>query len=173
MNLGDLIQKINDDEVTTKEIAGKYDISIRTIQNRFNTAGFNYDYGTKRWHYKNSIFEESDNADEDIESFTLDVDEVLQKKARGKRYKETQTSDKGLSHINTPKEMEEPQSMAKTNDKVDKLFNAEPAKKKDRVYKGFYFDSDVLAVINNVAGGKKSDLINEALRMVFKQKGRL
>ncbi|MGI2813744.1 hypothetical protein ACRS7A_22450 [Bacillus cytotoxicus] len=42
-----------------------------------------------------------------------------------------------------------------------------------RTYRGFYFDEDVLSVIDSVANRYKSDLINEVLRKVFKDKGLL
>jgi hypothetical protein len=41
------------------------------------------------------------------------------------------------------------------------------------VYRGFYFDDDVLSIIDQVPKSYKSELVNEALRKVFKEKGLL
>lgn len=57
-----------------------------------------------------------------------------------------------------------------TSDNIDRLLAGKKAKK---AYRGFYFDSDVLAFIDNVDSGIKSELINECLRKVFKEKGLL
>ncbi|MEC0111560.1 hypothetical protein P4H27_31885 [Paenibacillus taichungensis] len=40
---------------------------------------------------------------------------------------------------------------------------------KNRTYRGFYFDEDVLAVIDSAKSGKKSDLINELLRLSLEE----
>jgi hypothetical protein len=45
-----------------------------------------------------------------------------------------------------------------------------PKDRSKRVYRGFYFD-DVLRIIDRVPKSYKSELVNEALRKVFKEKG--
>lgn len=40
---------------------------------------------------------------------------------------------------------------------------------RNRTYRGFYFDEDVLAVIDSAKSGKKSDLINELLRLSLEE----
>ncbi|GAB1802354.1 MAG TPA: hypothetical protein VNR38_22510 [Ureibacillus sp.] len=46
-----------------------------------------------------------------------------------------------------------------------------PKDRSKRVYRGFYFDDDVLRIIDRVPKSYKSELVNEALRKVFKEKG--
>lgn len=45
--------------------------------------------------------------------------------------------------------------------------------KEKRVFKAFYLDADIISVIDNIDSGIKSDLVNECLRKVFKDKGLL
>ncbi|MBU8855711.1 hypothetical protein BGM24_27720, partial [Bacillus sp. FJAT-26377] len=57
-------------------------------------------------------------------------------------------------------------------DAIDILLQS-PKDRSKRVYRGFYFDNDVLSVIDRVPKSYKSELVNEALRKVFKEKGLL
>lgn len=50
------------------------------------------------------------------------------------------------------------------SDNIDRLLAGKKAKK---TYRGFYFDSDIQAIIDNVDIGVKSELINECLRKVL------
>ena len=58
-------------------------------------------------------------------------------------------------------------------DKIDVLLGKNEAGKKDRVYRGFYFDKDIIEVIDGVKHGNKSDLVNEIVRLVLKDRGLL
>jgi hypothetical protein len=42
-----------------------------------------------------------------------------------------------------------------------------------RVYRGFYFDNDVLSIVDRFPKSYKSELVNEALRKILKEKGLL
>ncbi|MFP3636936.1 hypothetical protein SB677_19440, partial [Bacillus sp. SIMBA_033] len=53
-------------------------------------------------------------------------------------------------------------------DDIDLILSAEK-----RIMKNFYFDPDILEVIENVPKKKRSDLINTCLRKVFHEKGLL
>ncbi|MCJ7992914.1 hypothetical protein MUB15_33200 [Priestia sp. OVS21] len=57
-------------------------------------------------------------------------------------------------------------------DAIDILLQ-NPKDRSKRVYRGFYFDDDVLSIIDRVPKSYKSELVNEALRKVFKEKGLL
>ncbi|MBU8855702.1 hypothetical protein BGM24_27675, partial [Bacillus sp. FJAT-26377] len=57
-------------------------------------------------------------------------------------------------------------------DAIDILLQS-PKDRSKRVYRGFYFDNDVLCIIDRVPKSYKSELVNEALRKVFKEKGLL
>lgn len=56
----------------------------------------------------------------------------------------------------------------KRMEEVKRLITGEDVER-NRTYRGFYFDEDVLAVIDSAKSGKKSDLINELLRLSLEE----
>jgi hypothetical protein len=42
-----------------------------------------------------------------------------------------------------------------------------------KIYRGFYFDEDILNIIDRTPKNYKSELVNESLRKIFKDKGLL
>lgn len=56
----------------------------------------------------------------------------------------------------------------KRMEEVKRLITGEDVQR-NRTYRGFYFDEDVLAVIDSAKSGKKSDLINELLRLSLEE----
>jgi hypothetical protein len=63
-------------------------------------------------------------------------------------------------------------TIASKVDAIDILLQ-NPKDRSKRIYRGFYFDDDVLSIIDRVPKSYKSELVNEALRKVFKEKGLL
>ncbi|MED4156458.1 hypothetical protein [Priestia aryabhattai] len=81
-----------------------------------------------------------------------------------------------ISYLNESESTSAISSKASTNDsKVDAIdiLLQNPKDRSKRVYRGFYFDDDVLSIIDRVPKSYKSELVNEALRRVFKEKGLL
>lgn len=58
-------------------------------------------------------------------------------------------------------------------DALDMILQVQASKKPKRISRSFYIDDDILPILDSVKGGLKSDLVNEALRMVFRMKGLL
>lgn len=58
----------------------------------------------------------------------------------------------------------------KEADILDRLFEGSPATN-DKKEVSFYLTHDVISVINKAKKGNRSDLVNEALRKVFREKG--
>lgn len=56
-------------------------------------------------------------------------------------------------------------------DAIDILLLENETSSNQRVYRGFYWDEDIINFINNVKHGNKSDLMNEIVRTVLKAKG--
>lgn len=54
---------------------------------------------------------------------------------------------------------------------LDAILIRKVKEQKKRVYRGFYFEEDVLELIDSLPNGDKSDFINVALRKVAKEKG--
>ncbi|MBU8691215.1 hypothetical protein KM918_28455, partial [Priestia megaterium] len=81
-----------------------------------------------------------------------------------------------VSYLNESESTSDNVSKASTTtskvDAIDLLLQ-NPKDRSKRVYRGFYFDDDVLSIIDRVPKSYKSELVNEALRKVFKEKGLL
>lgn len=56
-------------------------------------------------------------------------------------------------------------------DTIDRLLLQNDNASNQRVYRGFYWDKDVVNFLDNVKHGNKSDLMNEIVRTVLKDKG--
>ncbi|OSQ34777.1 hypothetical protein, partial [Thalassospira mesophila] len=75
-----------------------------------------------------------------------------------------------MSYVDESESTSTSSSKASTVDAIDLLLQS-PKDRSKRVYRGFYFDDDVLSIIDRVPKSYKSELVNEALRKVFKEKG--
>lgn len=73
------------------------------------------------------------------------------------------------SYLNESESSNDRFEKASTVDAIDLLLQS-PKDRSKRVYRGFYFDDDVLSIIDRVPKSYKSELVNEALRKVFKEK---
>jgi hypothetical protein len=62
-------------------------------------------------------------------------------------------------------------STHKSDNDINELFGKPKLKKQQRIYRGYYFDPDVLRVIDQAHN--KTELINRALRSVFESEGLL
>lgn len=56
-------------------------------------------------------------------------------------------------------------------DSIDKLLMRNEKESNERIYRGFYWDRDIIHFLDNVKHGNKSDLMNEIVRTVLKEKG--
>lgn len=56
-------------------------------------------------------------------------------------------------------------------DSIDLLLLQSETASNQRVYRGFYWDKDIINFLDNVKHGNKSDLMNEIVRNVLKAKG--
>lgn len=64
-------------------------------------------------------------------------------------------------------------SKKKRLDAIDKLLLENEDDSNKRVYRGFYWDKDIIDFVDNIKHGNKSDLLNEIVRAVLKSKGLL
>jgi len=191
MLVRDMISEIKNGQLSIDDLAKKYNFSDRTIQARIKELGF-------KWLAKEGKY---DFVGDDESVFVRDIDVVFESRTPSRSA--IVSNSKGKSNItstndikdasnevastiqdavdNTP-EVDSDSTSNKnskktahnmsggTSDNIDRLLAGKKAKK---TYRGFYFDSDVLAVIDSVDSGIKSELINECLRKVFREKGLL
>ncbi|MGV7002695.1 HTH domain-containing protein [Priestia megaterium] len=152
MLIGEMLTKITKEEMTIKELATMYGVTTQTIQRKIKKLGY-------EWDKKKSIYKYIAKSPQPLD---IDFSTLFRKRT---------IINKNLSEL---KEKNKKKGIVRnsTSDVVDVLLaGTKPPSK--RVYQGFYFDKDVLSIINSVPKNYKSELINEALRKVFKEKGLL
>jgi hypothetical protein len=193
MLVKEMIEAIGNKELKVIDLAEKYGFSDRTIQTKIKNLGFEWD----------SIKGEYNFTGTDESVYELAIDNVFKKKARtsgkkdakgevrkaGKQVASTletfndispeKVSEKvvkkegrNINNIDNKKVSKKVTNKAnkKTNDNIDLLLSGQKPK---RTSKAFYLDHDVLQIIESVDSGVRSDLVNECLRKVFKEKGLL
>ncbi|NEW00364.1 HTH domain-containing protein [Bacillus megaterium] len=146
-------------EITIKELADQYDVSTRTIQLKIKKLGY-------EWDSKESIYRY---VGEESEPLDVDFSTLISKNSKMPAEQKLATSEvaASVSYLN-----ESESTSASTVDAIDILLQS-PKDRSKRVYRGFYFDDDVLSIIDRVPKSYKSELVNEALRKIFKEKGLL
>ncbi|MGG3197206.1 HTH domain-containing protein [Priestia aryabhattai] len=153
-------------EITIKELADQYNVSTRTIQLRIKKLGY-------EWDSKQSIYRY---VGEEPEPLEVDFNTLISKNSKVPAEQKQTTSEIAASIINMNESESTstsfPEASASKVDAIDILLQ-NPKDRSKRVYRGFYFDDDVLSIIDRVPKSYKSELVNEALRKVFKEKGLL
>ena len=155
-------------EITIKELADQYGVSTRTIQSKIKKLGYEWDSKESIYRY---IGEESEPLDVD---FSTLISKNSKMPAKQKLVNNEVAAS--TSYLNESESTSASSSKASINDsKVDAidLLLQYPKERSKRIYRGFYFDDDVLGIIDRVPKSYKSELVNEALRKVFKEKGLL
>jgi hypothetical protein len=168
MLVKEILNKIMVKEITIKELAETYDVSTRTVQLKIKKLGY-------EWDSKQSIYRY---VGKDPEPLDLDFSTLISKNSIipvGQKQANDEVAA-SVSYINESESTSASVSKASTTaskvDAIDLLLQ-HSQKRSKRVYRGFYFDDDVLSIIDRVPKSYKSELINEALRKVFKEKGLL
>jgi len=151
-------------EITIKELADQYGVSTRTIQSKIKKLGYEWDSKESIYRY---VGEESEPVD-------VDFSTLISKNSKIPAKQKLANSEvaASISYLNESESTSTSSSKASTVDAIDLLLQ-NPKDRSKRVYRGFYFDNDVLSIIDRVPKSYKSELINEALRKVFKEKGLL
>jgi len=151
-------------EITIKELADQYNVSTRTIQLRIKKLGY-------EWDSKQSIYRY---VGEEPEPLEVDFNTLISKNSKVPAEQKQTTSEiaASTSYVNESESTSASFSKASKVDAIDILLQ-NPKDRSKRVYRGFYFDDDVLSIIDRVPKSYKSELVNEALRKVFKEKGLL
>ncbi|MEH7409521.1 HTH domain-containing protein [Priestia megaterium] len=151
-------------EITIKELADQYDVSTRTIQLRIKKLGY-------EWDSKQSIYRY---VGEEPEPLEVDFNTLISKNSKVPAEQKQVNSEvaASISNMNESESTSASFSKASKVDAIDILLQ-NPKDRSKRIYRGFYFDDDVLSIIDRVPKSYKSELVNEALRKVFKEKGLL
>ena len=155
MLVKEVIQGMEAGTITGKQLAEKYVVSTRTISNKIKKLGYLYDNTNKTYTYIGDDLETAENTNfgalfRTNQRIYADITPTVPK------------ATKPIKQITA-----KPKPTAPTLDAIDKLLM--PANKLERIYRGYYFDADLLDIIDK--SSNKSALINECIRAVFKQTG--
>lgn len=192
-----MISEIKNGQLSIDDLAQKYNFSDRTIQARIKELGFKWLAKEGKYDFvgdDESVFERdidvvfesrtpsrsasnskgniNTTSTNDIKDASNEVASTIQDTIDTTPEIDSNSTSNGTSKNVSNKNSKKTAHITSggTSDNIDRLLAGKKAKK---TYKGFYFDSDVLAVIDGVDSGIKSELINECLRKVFKDKGLL
>ncbi|MFL0575003.1 hypothetical protein ACH0BK_28955 [Priestia megaterium] len=155
-------------EITIKELADQYDVSTRTIQSKIKKLGYEWDSKESIYRY---IGEESEPLNVDFSTLISKNSKMPVKQKLANNEVAASVSYSNESESISARFLKASTASSKI-DAIDLLLQ-HPKERSKRVYRGFYFDHDVLSIIDRVPKSYKSELVNEALRKVFKEKGLL
>ncbi len=173
MLVKDMIKAIENNEINVDDICSHFGFSDRTYQKKISNLGFKWDSKACKYNFNGT--------DETV--FDMAIGDVFKKGSRNVVKKEVENASKEIAstvqddvkkttetNSNNTSNITSKRGRKKTSDNIDRLLAGKKAKKE---YRGFYLDNDVLGIIDNVDSGIKSELVNECLRKVFKEKGLL
>ncbi|MFE7084130.1 hypothetical protein [Priestia megaterium] len=166
MLVKEILDKIMMKEITIKGLADRYNVSTRTIQLKIKKLGYEWDSKQSIYRY---VGERQEPLDLDFSTLISKTNKVLAKQKQTTSEIEASTSNINESESTSTSFLKASTNASKV-DAIDLLLQS-PKDRSKRVYRGFYFDDDVLSIIDRVPKSYKSELINEALRKVFKEKG--
>lgn len=168
MLVSEFIKSIESKVFSINDTAKYFDCSERTIQKKIKNLGY-------EWNYKQSHYEYKGTAEQRLLLSDMTVSQLFGKVERQQKASRNNTrsnsgnaskkESKSDSEINVVKAIEKND----TKDRIDEILLGSKAKKK---YTGFYADEDIASILDSV-DKRKSELINECLRIVFKSKGLL
>ena len=160
MKVKEMLESIQDKKLTVGEIASNYNFSTRTIQTKIKNLGFDWDSKASKY-----IFNGDDNSVMD-----MNIDIIFAKGAKINNASKKNSANKSKK-VAKPISNKNADTSKSENDIIDKLLNGE--KKEKKIYRGFYLEKEIMAIIDRVDEGDKSKFVNECLRKVFQEKGLL
>lgn len=181
MLVKDMIKAFNDKEVKIVDLCNEFGFSDRTIQKKIKKLGFEWESKEAKYIFTGkdkNVFDiaigevfknySRNNSEKtikkEIESASKEIATTIQKESKTTPETTITRTSRSDSKKNIKKDNK------KNIDNIDRLLAGKKVKKE---YYGFYLDSDVSSVIDSVDKGVKSELVNECLRKVFREKGLL
>lgn len=167
LTVKDVIAGVNNRELKIQEIADGFNCSDRTVQGKIKKVGY-------IWDAKASTYVFTGNNENDVlnvkfaslfgnNNNTRRASTATKKNVKATAKAPAKATKATAGARNTAGQGDEP-------DYIDLLLSgAKPNNK--RVYRGYYYDRDVLSVLDKASN--KSELINHILRETFKERGLL
>lgn len=155
----DLIEAINNKQIKVEEVAKFFGVSTRTYQKKISSLDIKWNSTATRYEIPSASVVGG-----------IKLGDLFKKGSLAATTSAVKPKEKAAPKT-TPKPT--PNNAATTTQQLDRIDILLQGKKESKKYVGFYAESDVLEVLDNVEGRVKSELINECLRVVFKDKGLL
>ncbi|MGE6403342.1 hypothetical protein [Bacillus cereus] len=180
MKIGEIIE-LTKTERLSKIAKERLSISEKPTRDALKLAGCYAISGKKGWFFDGdeSVLEQS------IYEF-VPAKKVTRKPKAEKQHASISASEEIASTIETPvkerkvtsdtSEDEVKASQKKVTselDSIDVLLLQNQEESENRTYRGFYWDKDIISFLDGIKHGNKSDLMNEIVRTVLKDKGLL
>ncbi|WP_057915927.1 hypothetical protein [Peribacillus muralis] len=173
-NVRDLVNLFNAGEIRYPDIMELFQVSRDLIKARLTGIGLTWDNSQKKF------VGEATEEDLNIKlSVLLEKQRVRVTKADAsiQAIKETASTietpvKENTNEIKAKASKKEVSKIATSKlDSIDLLLLQNNSESEQRVYRGFYWDADIINFLDNVKHGNKSDLMNEIVRTVLKDKG--
>lgn len=168
MTVSDVIQNISKGQLKVKDFAEAFGKSDRTIQAKIKGLGY-------KWSPVKATYEptgETYSPENDSKLFAELFDVSPMRKAvkasqevKQRAKKEVQNASKEIA---STKDKATVKQAKQSYDSIDSILFG---KQQNRVQRAYYIDKDLADIIDKVEGKQKSNLVNECIRLVFKEKG--
>ncbi|TDL74248.1 hypothetical protein [Peribacillus frigoritolerans] len=194
MKIREIFELIKTDTIANIARRDDVHLSEKPLRNALKNAGYEFrNSGNKGWYYvgdgdeasvlENSIYHYSKTGKATAKKRNTSTNESSLKANTSKSDSEKIAKSELLAIQNNSESNLASEEIAVTSesankstseseyDAIDMLLLQNEDTSNKRVYRGFYWDKDVIDFVDNVKHGNKSDLMNEIVRTVLKAKG--
>lgn len=164
MDVSTVISSISSGQIKVSDLASVYGKTDRTIQKYIKTLGYVWIPKGKKYLPTGDSYDSINDSKlftEIVESYSTVANNKPTKTVKGNSTKiinntVDNANDTGISTV----------------DSIDRILFSKSVESQ-RVQRAYYIDKDIASVIDTVDNKQKSNLVNECLRRIFKEKGLL
>lgn len=160
MDVSTVISSISSGQIKVDDLASVYGKSNRTIQKYIKSLGYTWSAKERKYLATGDSY----NSINDSKLFT----EIVESYSDTKKPTKTINSTKGVNNTVDDSTATD----VSTVDSIDRILFSKSVESQ-RVQRAYYIDKDIASVIDTVDNKQKSNLVNECLRRIFKEKGLL
>jgi len=167
MDVSTVISSISSGQIKVKDLATAYGKTDRTIQKYIKSLGYVWSAKERQYLPTGDYY----NSDNNSKLFA----DIVESYSTVENKKPTKTVNSTVEHKKATSNSTVENESATNNGTVDSIDMILFGKsiESQRVQRAYYIDRDVASVIDTVDNKQKSNLVNECLRRVFKEKGLL
>lgn len=183
LTIGEILEAMKQGKAVAN-IAKELTIGKEKLSKALQKAGYEYNRGNRKWTFAGTGEEPLNQAYTDfvessggVKKANASIDDNKRKvsaiKTPANEIKSKASKNEVASELkaNAIKEVASTIESESELDSIDLLLMQSETASNQRVYRGFYWDKDIINFLDNVKHGNKSDLMNEIVRNVLKAKG--